>query len=260
MKTLKTLQIVAATAFCLVLFKPASAGLVLFGIQEDGAIAERLPFGPVSITESDSAFLNTLVGNELHTRWVQRGVTGNGETLYEITWEFSQAKTVSRRFQDAVDSGEDVVWTITSPTLTSPQSLTGIWRFSSGAGDLSSKFDGSSGDRFVSGTPGNGIWGAGTLVDGTNGPIFPGSIAGWQWGFGNLNGSDAFTPFANSGTLILGGTLQADLPSDFKNLMYVETSAVPEPSSSAILFLAAATLGFQRNRRQSRPRRSTFSS
>lgn len=201
----------------------SNAASTLFGIQQENVVAELLPYGPTAITESDSAFLNTSVGSQQHDQWLQRGIDGRGSLVYEITWEFSSVKSVAQRFQDAVDTGEAVQWTVTSPLITGTQSMSGMWRFSSSAGDVLSKFDGSSGDNFVDGALGNGIWGAGPgTINGTSEPIFPGSIEGWDWGYGNLNGSDFFTEFANSGTLVLNGELQATLHEGFKNLMFVE--------------------------------------
>jgi|GEM_PF-887709 len=214
-----------STTFVLIILGTANlnAASILFGIQQENAIAERLPYGPTTITESDSAFLNTSVGSQQHDHWLQRGVDGRGTLVYEINWEFSSIKSMAQRFQDAVDVGESVQWTVASPLITGTQSFSGTWRFSSTAGDLLSKFDGSSGDSFVEDFLGNGIWGAGPgAIDGTNEPISPGSIGGWNWGYGNLNGSDFFMEFANSGTLVLNGELQSNLPEGFKNLMFVE--------------------------------------
>lgn len=233
------------------------AELVLFAIQEDGAIAGSLPYGPDMITESDSAYLATYLGPEMHDRWLQRGVDGTGNTLYEIDWQFSDVKTVANRFQDAVDVGETVAWTVTSP-LAPTQTYSGTWRFSSTADNLSSKFDGSSGTNFVTETffgttlLGTGIWGAGPgVVDGGNGDFDEATAAiGWNWGFGNLNGSDIFDGFANSGTLLIDGNVQSTLPAGFKNYMYVDrATAVPEPSSLAFVGIAIATAFNKRRRR-----------
>lgn len=212
-----------ALAFAMVGAASLNAASTLFGIQQENVIAEQLPYGPTAITESDSAFLNTSVGSQIHDEWLQRGIDGRGSLVYEISWGFSSVKSVAQRFQDAIDTGEAVQWTVTSPLIAGTQSMSGTWRFSSSAGDVFSKFDGSSGDNFVEDLLGNGIWGAGSgVVDGTSESIFPGSIDGWDWGYGNLNGSDFFTEFANSGTLVLNGELQSNLPEGFKNLMFVE--------------------------------------
>lgn len=238
----------------LIVFSTAvvKAGPVLFAIHDaiqpdpDDAdlillrLAENLPYGPAltPLTEMDSAFFDTSLGKQLHNQWLQRGVDNTG-TLYEIAWQFGDVKSIAERFQNAVDIGESVQWTVTSPSIASPQSFSGTWRFSSGAGDLSSRFDGSSGTEFVTDAgpvaPGNGIWGAGNgVIDGTTPiafpPVFP-PETNLEWGIGNLNGNDFYSAFANSGTLVLNGEVQTSLPPGFKNLMYVQTTAVPEPSS-----------------------------
>ena len=233
---------------------PNAADLVLLQVAED------LPYGPAAtrLLETDPAFFDTSLGTQLHNQWLQRGIDDSG-TLYEIAWQFSDTKTIATRLQNAIDVGEPVQWTVRSPLITGAQSFSGTWRFSSGAGDLSSKFDGSSGTEFVSDlgpmTPGNGIWGAGNgVIDGTTAitfpPVFP-PKTNLLWGVGNLDGNDFFSAFANSGTLILNGEVQTSLPPGFKNLMYVQTTAVPEPSSFLFLGLPLLiTAGVRRYRKR----------
>jgi hypothetical protein len=229
------------------------AGLILFGIQDDGRIAQNLPYGPTAITEADSAFLSTLVGSQSHDRWFQRAVDGAGNTLYEIDWQFSTTKTVAERFQDAVSVGESVTWTVTSPFIMGSQILLGTWRFSDGAGNMTSKFSGS-GSVF---SDDDGIWGAGTgLIDGD----FNSNINNWTWGYGNYNGQDTYVGFIISdGTLRLNGATQSNLPIGFKNFMYVDdgqVSEVPEPSSLVLFGIGAcvaaggAALRRRREKRQ----------
>lgn len=233
-------------AFLSSLASQAQAGLILFGIQDNGRIAENLPYGPTAITESDSAFLSTLVGSQSHDRWFQRAVDGAGNTIYEIEWQFSTTKSVAQRFQDAVSSGEAVTWTVTSPSIVGSQVLSGTWRFSDSAGNLLTKFGGS-GSNF---SGDDGIWGAGTgLIDGD----FNANINNWTWGYGNYDGVDTFTSNITNGTLRINGVTQSSLPSGFKNFMYVDdgqVSAVPEPSSLAIFAIGACVAGVGALRRR----------
>ncbi len=230
------------------------AGMILFGIQDDGHIAERLSYGPTAITEASSAYLNTLVGSQSHDRWFQKAVDGNGNTLYEIDWQFSTTKTVANRFQDAVDTGEAVTWTVTSPSIVGSQVLSGTWRFSKNAGNMLSKFDGSSSFLFFS--KDDGIWGAGTgQIDGDYNVnvLYHG---GWKWGFGNYDSADVYNGGSvYDGSLLIDGVVQAALPSGFKNYMYVDDGqgVVPEPTTLAIFGIGALSFvasGVFRRKRQ----------
>ncbi len=238
------------------------AEMILFAIQQDGAIAGSLPYGPNSITEASSAFVDTSYGSLTHDRWFQRGVDGNGNTLYEIAWQFSDTKTMANRFQNAVSFGEAVNWTVTSPSIAGPQEISGLWRFSSTADNLAARFDGSSGTNFVTDSTfgstieGTGIWGAGTgVIDGSNGLFGPSALAGWSWGFGNLNGSDSFNGQNFNAVLMIDGIPQSSLPAGFKNLMYVEQlAAVPEPSSFFLGLVILTAGGACRRWRSRKPK------
>jgi len=239
---------VACVAVSVASVGQVQAGLILFGIQDDGNVAESLAYGPTAITESDDAFLSTLVGSQSHNRWFQRAVDGSNNTLYEIDWQFSTMKTVANRFQDAINIGEAVTWTVTSPSITGSQILVGTWRFSDNAGDVLSRFSGSG----FSFSDDDGIWGAGTgEIDGDSNT----NIINWTWGYGNYHGADVFNnPLAN-GTLRINGVTQSSLPSGFKNFMFVDdgmVSAVPEPSSLAVFGIGAGVMAIAARRRRRR--------
>ena len=206
----------------------ADAVPVLFSVQESGAIAENLSYGPTAITTVSPPFLSTLVGSVLHTQWTSEGFDAGNNLVYSIDWQFSSAKTVAQRFQDAVTVGEAVNWTVTSPS-NGVQTYAGTWYFSTGAGNMTTRFAGS-GSNFSND---DGLWGAGTGIlngDGGTGP----QGSAMAWGIGNFDFSDS------NGTLWQDGVPSA-LPAGFRNYVYVEDSiaAVPEiDASSATIPLA----------------------
>ena len=98
----------------------------------------------------------------MHDIWIQEVALDGTNVDFTLHWQFSSAKTLAQRFQDAVFPGELVTWTITDGATT--QVINGTWRFSNGAGITVARFD-TSGTHFSND---DGIWGAGTLVDGNS--------------------------------------------------------------------------------------------
>ena len=88
--------------------------------------------------------------------------------------------TVTQRFESTVPRGEAVTWTVSYGG--SSQVLSGTWWFSSAAGSMLSRFDGS-GSSFSSD---DGVWGAASgIVDGDTG--YPSGF----WGHGNGAAGDS---------------------------------------------------------------------
>ena len=151
--------------------------------------AETLPYGPNPVTDTSTPYVSTQLKNTLHSEWQQVLTSTTGSTV-SITWQFSSVRSLQDRFQTAVTVGEAVAWTITSAGSTYYKS--GTWRFSSGAGDMLTRFA-SSGTSFSND---DGVWGGGTgLVDGDS--I---SLPSDFWGHGNQDRGDSGCRFMyNSG-------------------------------------------------------------
>ncbi|GAA5508449.1 PKD domain-containing protein [Novipirellula caenicola] len=181
---------------------------VLFAITQNDIVAEQLPYGPTVIDESDSAFVSTVNAGVVHNSWTQI-VTSDGSTeLFTIDWQFSSTKTLEQRFIDAVATGEAVTWTVTSSAF-GTQVYNGTWRFSNSAGDMASRFAGTSADPDFSND--DGIWGGGNgIVDGNGG-----SDSNVAWGHSNWQSGDS------SDRLYQNGVISSP-SAGFKNFMYVD--------------------------------------
>jgi hypothetical protein len=186
---------------------PQTASANLFAVTDNDEVAERLHYGPGALTTSSSAFLSTDLKDIVHDSWFQEVALDGTNVDFTIVWQFSSAKTLAQRFADAVAVGESVTWTIVDGATT--QVINGTWRFSNSAGITTARFD-TSGERFSND---DGIWGAGTLVDGNNGSSC-GSGSGVSWGVGNCNGSDSFHYLWRNGAPIT-------VPVTLKNFMYL---------------------------------------
>ncbi|MEC5126878.1 autotransporter-associated beta strand repeat-containing protein [Verrucomicrobiales bacterium BCK34] len=185
----------------------------LFAITDSDNVAQDLAYGNASLTPADSAFLNTQRGSILHDSWTQVASAGGGE-LFTIEWQFADIKTVEQRMVNAVNVGEAVTWTVTSAAH-GTQVYSGTWRFSTGAGNLATRFAGSGGNFSWD----DGVWGAGNgLVNADLGTSPSGVEGNIQWGHGNFDSSDG------SDKLYQNGVVSA-VPADFKNLLYVNSSS-----------------------------------
>jgi hypothetical protein len=181
----------------------------LFAITSASRCAERLPYGPDTISDSNtSAYLSTVHKNTWHTQWQQVLDPGSGGAVLSITWDFDGAKTLAQRFQSAVVSGEAVNWTVSYGG--SSQVLSGTWRFSSNAAyygvSMLSRFGGQ-GSSFSSD---DGLWGAGTGIVNGEGGARPADF----WGHGNTDGADY-----SCATVYLGSS--SSTQSALVNRMYV---------------------------------------
>jgi Big-like domain-containing protein len=175
----------------------------LFAVTDSDEVAEQLRFGPGALTPASSAFLSTDLKGRLHDSWIQQVALDGINVTFTVQWQFSTTKTLAQRFQDAVAVGEPVTWTVVDGATT--QVITGIWRFSNGAGITIARFN-TSGTGFSND---DGIWGAGAVVDGNS------NCVGIRWGVGNCNSGDF------SHTLWRNG-IQTVVPVTLKNFMFIE--------------------------------------
>lgn len=175
----------------------------LFAITDNDQVAEQLGFGPGALTPASSAFLSTDFKDRLHDSWIQEVALDGTNVAFTVHWQFSSAKTLAQRFADAVAAGEPVTWTVVDGATT--QVINGTWRFSNGAGITTARFN-TSGTSFSND---DGIWGAGTLVDGNT------SCTGIRWGVGNCNSSDF-------GHTLWRNGMASTVPVALKNFMFIE--------------------------------------
>ena len=123
-----------------------SAGDV-FAVTSESQCAKELPFGNclAPIDKDSSAFVCTNFKNVVHNAFTQDFYM-NDELQFTIDWAFqSGSKTLRKRFEDAVATGEVVVWTVNTAPGISFNGITskvhsGVWRFSS-ASSAQSPFD-----------------------------------------------------------------------------------------------------------------------
>jgi hypothetical protein len=205
--------------FLVVLLSTAGAqdaSAQLFAVTDNDEVAERLSFGPGALTTASSAFLSTDFKDVATVSWFQEVALDGTNVDFTVLWQFSSVKTVAQRFEDASLFGEPVTWTVLDGGTT--QVINGTWRFSNGSGITTARFD-TSGANFSND---DGIWGAGTLVDGNT------SCSEVSWGVGNCNGSD-------SGQLLWRNGVRSSVPGTLKNFMYVgecDEDGVPFPEDN----------------------------
>ncbi len=185
---------------------PQTASADLFAVTDNDEVAEQLSFGPGALTPASSAFLSTDFKDVVHGHWFQEVALDGTNVDFTVLWQFSSDKTLAQRFEDASAVGESVTWTIVDGATT--QVINGTWRFSNNSGITTARFD-TSGTRFSND---DGIWGAGTLVDGNNSSSCTGS--GVSWGVGNCNAGDFNHRLWRNG-------IQSTVPSTIKNFMSI---------------------------------------
>jgi hypothetical protein len=201
------LKVAAALGVVLsVIALPQIASADLFAVTDRYEVAEQLSFGPGALTPASSAFLSTDLKDKVHDMWIQEVALDGTNVDFTINWQFSSSKTLAQRFADAVAVGESVTWTIIDGVTT--QVINGTWRFSNSAGITTARFD-TSGTYFSND---DGIWGAGTLVDGNNTTSCDGS--GVSWGVGNCNSSDSSQRMWRNG-------IQTSVRVTLKNFMFI---------------------------------------
>lgn len=142
-------------------------------MTENDALSEDLPVSPGALNRLSAARVDSSLALVEHRRWVQiMSEDGDSDDIV-IVWEFTDTKTLQDRFQDAVDSGEDVTWTVFDYINNVTVTHSGEWRWSSEAGDMLERFDNGAGvdDSFSRNA---GLFGAceedGCEVDGRSGP------------------------------------------------------------------------------------------
>ena len=162
----------------------------MFAKTSNEQCAERLSVGSYGAYDSFldysytsyEAFFNRDYRLTLHSHWEQILVLSHGGLTPHIIWQFTNVKSLQDRFQTAVTTGEPVTWTIYYGA--SEITKTGIWRFSSAAGDMLKKFTDPSSSMI---SDDDGLWGAASgTVDG-NSNSFPSDF----WGVGNFHNLDA---------------------------------------------------------------------
>jgi|GEM_PF-6547542 len=180
-------------------------GWTLFAITTSSQCAENLPYGGNELTNiTGTAYITTLFKNTNHTEFLQDFRANGVNTTFDIIYNFTDTKTVSQRFDNAVSSGESVNWIVYYGF--SSFLYSGTWRYSNAAG-TSGKWN-SSGSNFSND---DGIWGAqsGQLDGDSPGPYLGNS----GWGHQNNNSGDG-----NCSTYFYNGT--NTVSSNIKNLMY----------------------------------------
>jgi hypothetical protein len=185
---------------------PQIASADLFAVTDNDEVAEQLSFGPGALTPASSAFLSTDFKDQVHDFWMQEVALDGTNVDFTVHWQFSSAKTVAQRFEDARFFGESVTWTVVDGATT--QVISGTWRFSNGSGITTARFD-TSGTHFSND---DGIWGAGTLVDGND--SFSCNGSGVSWGVGNCNAGDFNHRLWRNG-------IQSTVPSTLKNFISI---------------------------------------
>jgi hypothetical protein len=198
------------------------AGLIPFAITDAGNVAENLAYSPGVIDINGPARITTDYANILSNNWFQEVYTDGQSLSYSIEWIFSNNLSMKDRFTEAVTTGSTVKWLINHNGAES--TINGTWWWSDNSNQ--NNFDWTaSGTSF---SQDDGIWGAGLVVNGDGGS----PLNNTSWGVGNSNSGDTSESVWTNGVKTTGST-----PS-LKNIMYIKTTEVPEPSTLAIFALA----------------------
>lgn len=171
----------------MITFQALNAELTQFAQLTSTQCAENLPYGPCgdSYDFGDTGFVCSDYNFQeyMHTSWLYE-LYDDGALVYTMVWLFDQEKTLYERFQDASQTGEHVLFTITTPDNIQ-YGREETWRYSSKWNtDIT---PGSSGSSF---SLDDGLWIASSAreIDGDNGG------APWDYsdafGIGNFNDND----------------------------------------------------------------------
>lgn len=179
-------------------------------ISRDGC-ASNLQYGPESMEPSSWAYalqrsyfgMKTAYKDIPHKKWRYALTTDGKIEILRIYWYFSTAKTLEQRFVDAVRYGEPVNYVVEVVGRSKPYKYSGVWWFSSDAGDMASRFQATSTTECCFSSD-RGAWGAASgVVDGHyNMPSdFTGTgsfgPSGAACGFIYINGVEHWRPFDN---------------------------------------------------------------
>jgi len=212
----------------------ANAGLIPFAITDAGSVAENLDYSSGAIDINGSARITTDYANSLSNNWFQEVYIDGQSLSYSIEWIFSNNLSMKDRFTEAVTIGSTVKWIINYNGAESI--INGNWWWSDNSGQ--NNFDWTtSGSSFSND---DGIWGAGLVVNGDSGS----PANNTRWGVGNYNASDTSEKVWTDGVMTSGTT------PNLKNIMYIKTAEVPEPTTLAIFALGIMGLAARRFQKQ----------
>ena len=182
----------------------------IFAVIDRNGCASNLRYGPKSVEPPSWGYalqipyfgIKTAFKDTPHKKWLY-ALTTNGETeILRIYWYFSTAKTLEQRFVDAVRYGEPVNYVV-EVVKGGKYKYSGVWWFSSDAGDMASRFQATATTECCFSSD-RGAWGAASgVVDGHyNMPSdFTGTgsfgPSGAACGFIYINGVEHWRPFDN---------------------------------------------------------------
>jgi len=211
----------------------ANAGLIPFAITDANNVAENLDYGSGAININGSARITTDYANVLSNNWYQEVYIDGQSLSYSIEWIFSNNLNMKDRFSEAVTIGSTVKWLINQNGAESV--INGTWWWSDNS--YQNTFDWTtSGTSF---SFDDGIWGAGSVVNGDIGAPTNNTV----WGVGNYNSSDTYE------TVWTNGIQTSNATPNLRNVMYLKTAEVPEPSTLAIFALGIMGIATRRFRK-----------
>lgn len=206
----------------------ASAELIAFAVTDSNNVAQNLDYGSGAVDVLGPARITTDYANVLSNTWFQEVYLDGLNLAYSIEWNFNNNLSMQDRFTEAVTIGSSVNWVINAGI--DQYTIDGIWRWSDSSRQDSFDWT-STGSNF---SADDGIWGAGNYVDGDNNS----SINTVAWGVGNYDGGDFLSSSAFSGSVWNNGlTADSSIYTNLRNVMYIKTAEIPEPSTLAIFGL-----------------------